>query len=436
MNLSSLSKATWSAGVATALIALSVIAQLVLPSLGVVLAGPLAGAGLLVLLLTLRWVWMANRVCARISDVCRTAAKGDLEPRLVNVGEAGVLGALSNDLNHLLDITDAFARETTASMHAVRAGRTHRRILLRGLPGSYRRAAVAANETNSAMAEKVVAFTVAASRFEEQAAGVVSAVSSAAEQLHGRSKTLLQNTEETSSRSQAVGQASEASSENVQSVASATEELSASIGEIGQQVTNAAEITRNAVDEARSTNADVEGLAKASGKIGEVVGLISDIASQTNLLALNATIEAARAGEAGKGFAVVANEVKTLANQTARATEEIVGQIEAIQTSTQSAVGAIQGIGKTIEELSGIAEAIASAVEQQGAATGEIGSSINEAANGVATVTDNIAEVVGATGQIGEAAEDVLGASGEMSTQAGLLSEEVERFLSEARNAA
>src|SRR5262249_15463735 len=158
-------------------------------------------------------------------------------------------------------------------------------------------------------------------------------------------------------------------STNVQTVASAAEELNASIGEIGRQVTQSAQIAGKAVSEAERTQATVRSLADGAQKIGDVVKLINDIAGQTNLLALNATIEAARAGEAGKGFAVVASEVKSLATQTAKATEEIAAQIGAIQNATGDAVGAIDGIGKTIAELSHIATAIASAVEEQGAAT-------------------------------------------------------------------
>ena len=187
--------------------------------------------------------------------------------------------------------------------------------------------------------------------------------------------------------------------------------------------------------DAQKTDEQIQGLAEAASKIGEVVALITDIADQTNLLALNATIEAARAGDAGKGFAVVASEVKNLANQTAKATDEIGGQIGGIQAATRDAVTAIQGIGQTIGQINEIASAIAAAVEQQSAATGEIARNVEQAATGTQEVTTNIAGVNQAADETGSAASEILGASGELSDQADLLKGEVDKFLSEIRAA-
>ncbi|HTO84367.1 MAG TPA: globin-coupled sensor protein, partial [Methylomirabilota bacterium] len=213
---------------------------------------------------------------------------------------------------------------------------------------------------------------LAVKEFDGKMSSVLSTVKTSAAGMQSVAQALAGNVEETSRRSLAVSAASEEASVNVQTVASAAEELSSSIGEIRRQVGESARIANKAVDEAQSTNQVIRALHDATQKVGDVVKLINDIAGQTNLLALNATIESARAGEAGKGFAVVAAEVKNLANQTAKATEDISAQIADIQSATKSAVGAIDGISSTITEINHIATAIAAAVEEQGAATQEI----------------------------------------------------------------
>lgn len=218
----------------------------------------------------------------------------------------------------------------------------------------------------------------------------------------------------------------------VQSVASAAEQLSGSISEISRQVEESSRISQDAVGEAERTNETVRGLAESSVKIGAVINLIQDIASQTNLLALNATIEAARAGEAGRGFAVVASEVKSLANQTAKATEDIAAQINEIQANTSSAVMAIQGISKTINQLSGIAAAIAASVEQQGAATSEISRSAQQAAGGTLELTRAIEHLAGATKETGAAASQATLAGAALDKGADRTREEIDRFLREA----
>jgi methyl-accepting chemotaxis protein len=271
--------------------------------------------------------------------------------------------------------------------------------------------------------------------FDADVTLVLKTVSSAATEMQATASSMTATAEETSRQSTVVASASEEASTNVQTVASAAEELSASIAEITRQVAQSSQIAGKAVEDAERTDAEVRGLAEAAHKIGEVVQLITDIASQTNLLALNATIEAARAGEAGKGFAVVASEVKNLANETAKATEEITGQISGIQQATKDAVTAIQAIGKTIGQINEIASGIASAVEQQGAATQEIARNVQQAAAGTQEVSSNITGVSEAAGATGAAAEQVQTAAGELSQQSEILRSKVETFLSEIKAA-
>jgi methyl-accepting chemotaxis protein len=281
--------------------------------------------------------------------------------------------------------------------------------------------------------EKRQAMLGMADRFELQVKEVVDGVSSSATEMQATAQQMSSTAEETSRQSASVATASNQATANVETVAATAEELSASIAEIGRQVMQSAKIAQNAVDETEATNDTVKGLAEAAGRIGEVVTLINDIAGQTNLLALNATIEAARAGEAGKGFAVVAQEVKNLANQTAKATEEISSQIGAVQDETDSAVGAIGRIRSIIGEVNDIATTISSAVEEQGVSTQEIARNVQQAARGTQDVNANIENVRKAAGETGSAAGQVLDASQEMARQAEGLRSEVDRFLQEIR---
>ena len=283
--------------------------------------------------------------------------------------------------------------------------------------------------------EKHQAIGQLADKFEASVRSVVDLVSSSSTEMQAAAQSMTATAEETSRQSMAVSASAEQASSNVQTVASATEELSGSIGEIGRQVEQSAKIARQAVSEAAQTNSAVEALARAAKRIEEVVHLIESIASQTNLLALNATIEAARAGEAGKGFAVVAGEVKTLANETAKATEEIKGQIAEIQGATTQTVDAMKSIGGTIGRIDEIATTIASAVEQQSAATAEIASNAQQAAQGTSEIASNIGGVNQAAGQTGAAATQVLGAASELSQQAEKLRGEVDTFIATLRAA-
>ncbi len=294
----------------------------------------------------------------------------------------------------------------------------------------------AGEQKRAAEAEKRAVLARMADGFENSVGGVVEAVSSASQQMQAAAQSLSSTAEEASRQSIAVAAASEQASSNVQTVASAAEQLNQSISEIGRQVEHSTRIADQAVAQADRTNGQVRELAEAAQRIGEVVRLINGIASQTNLLALNATIEAARAGEAGKGFAVVASEVKSLAGQTAKATEEIGTQINAIQGATKSAVGAIGEIGRTIGEINQIAATIAASVEQQGAATQEIARNVQQAAAGTGEVSSHIETVNRAATQTGAAAGQMVGAAQSLSAQSSTLRQEVQRFLSEVRAAA
>ena len=284
-------------------------------------------------------------------------------------------------------------------------------------------------------AEQKAALRQMAKVFEESVGGIVAGVAAAAREVHGAAEAMTATAEETSRQATTVSAASTQASVNVQTVATATDELFASIAEIGRQVTRSALATGKAADEAKHTNGTVAGLAQAAQRIGEVVTLIQDIASQTNLLALNATIEAARAGEHGKGFAVVATEVKALATQTAKATEEIASQIASIQGATGEAVAAIRTISGTVDEVYEIATAIASAVEQQAAATREIANNVQQAARGTEEVNSNIGGVTQASGEVGAAATQVLGSADDLSRQSERLKLEVDSFLATIRAA-
>jgi methyl-accepting chemotaxis protein len=271
--------------------------------------------------------------------------------------------------------------------------------------------------------------------FEREVSGLVDAVAAAAAGLQTTSQDMTRTAEDTTVHATAVASAAEESAVNVQTVAAAADQLNTSIGEIARKVDQAAAVCEDAVAESQRTNSLIQGLADRAGRIGDVVKLINDIASQTNLLALNATIEAARAGDAGKGFAVVANEVKNLAGQTARATEQIAQQITDVQAATHDAVSAIQAIGRTIGHISEISSSIATAVEEQGTATGEIARNVQEVAAGTTEVTTTMAAVSKATQDTGSIALRVLSAAQELTGQSTGLRSQVGAFLGAIRAA-
>ncbi len=272
-----------------------------------------------------------------------------------------------------------------------------------------------------------------ADNFDINIGGIIETVSAASTELNATARSMTGIAEQTSTLSSTVSAASEEATGNVQTVAAASEQMSNSIAEISQQVSQASGAARQAVAEVEKTGSQMQALAATADKINDVIGMISDIAEQTNLLALNATIESARAGEAGKGFAVVASEVKGLAGQTAKATEDIVAQVEEIQNATKQAVISMDDIGKIIKQVDEASTAIAAAMDEQGSATREIARNVHEAATGTEEVSRNITGVIEASQEAGAASGQVMSAADELSQQSEKLKTEVGKFIARIR---
>ncbi|MBA4035919.1 MAG: methyl-accepting chemotaxis protein [Bradyrhizobium sp.] len=355
------------------------------------------------------WLYVGRNILRRISGLQRSMqllSSGDLEAEIYQTRARDEIAEMANSL--------LVFRESMIQSRALSAEQDKDRVVKA--------------ERASRMEERIV-------EFEATVRTALDSLQTAAGSMQSTAQSMSATADQSSALVSAVASAAEETSVNVQTVSSGTEELSSSIAEIGRQVVNSSEIARKAVAEAGETDSTMQGLADNAARISVVVDLIQTIASQTNLLALNATIEAARAGDAGRGFAVVASEVKSLANQTAKATDEIRQQIVSMQTVTTSAVGAIRNISTTISEINEVTTAIAAAVEEQGAATREIARNIQHAAGGTGEVSSNIVGVSSAATQAGTAAGQVLTASDALRREADVLRAEIDAFLSNIRAA-
>ena len=357
----------------------------------------------------------------KATEVCKAVAKGDFEARILNINDKDELAELMHSINLLIDRTDAYLRESKTCLDYVGQNRHFRLISEKGMVGAFGAAARSINTATHKIRDRHDNFCDLAARLESRLHETVEKIDEATTELKDASGEMARASEAASGRSLDVSSGAEQAAANMRNVADTTEELTESIGEINRQVISAAEIAKGTVDKSQAMNREIDGLSEMSQRIGVVVQLINDIASQTNLLALNATIEAARAGEMGKGFAVVAQEVKALAGQTAKATEEINGEIFSLQSATGNAVVANAEISEAIEKVSEISSAIASAVEQQTAATREIARNVDEAARGASSITAGISAVRTANEGTTEISGQVLHASGSLADQVNYL---------------
>jgi methyl-accepting chemotaxis protein len=379
----------------------------VLAALEATLVGTAAGlAGLLALLFVIVRA-TASRPLIALSGAMSRLAEGDLDVEVKGAERGDEIGAMARALS-------------TFRENAIR---------VRALEAEQARLKLESEEDRRSTMQTL------ADNFTREVQGIVQGVGAAARQLEQSAREMKGSAEEGRERSGVVAGASQEATANVQTVAASAEELTASIQEIARQVSEASAIAGEATSQASGARNLVTDLATTAQKIGDVVSLINDIAAQTNLLALNATIEAARAGEAGKGFAVVAAEVKSLATQTAKATEEIALQIHAVQGATKEVVGAITHIDQTIGRINEISSAVAAAVEEQDAATREIARNVEEAARGTQEVSANIETVSASSSRTGEVAGQILAAAGDLTRQADALDEQVEAFVGRIRAA-
>ncbi|KJC43248.1 HAMP domain-containing methyl-accepting chemotaxis protein [Bradyrhizobium sp. LTSP857] len=355
------------------------------------------------------WLYVGRNILRRIRELqhaMQLLSAGDLDTEIVRSRQNDEIGAMKETLTVF--------RDSMIEARALASEQDKDRVV---------------------KAERAAQMEAKIAEFEGAVRSALDNLAQSANSMQSTAQSMSNTADQSNALVNAVASAAEETSVNVQTVSAGTEQLSSSIEEISKQVVTSAAIAKKAVEEAGATDATVQSLADSASRISVVVDLIQTIASQTNLLALNATIEAARAGEAGRGFAVVASEVKSLASQTAKATEEIRTQIASMQQVTTSAVGAIQGIGRIIGEIDNVTTTIAAAVEEQGAATREIARNIQHAAGGTSEVSSNIVGVSTASAEAGAAASEVLGASDALRREADMLRGEIDAFLNNMRAA-
>lgn len=365
----------------------------------------------------------------RSIDVIDALRKGDFDQRLINVADDDPTTPLMHAVNNFADIADAFVREAGASLDAVSHNIYYRKVMTNGFQGEFRRTAEFINNATANMGHKVEDFTALTERLVDNIRNMASTVSN----MNGSVTQVSATADDAKSLSTSVAAAVEETTTSLQSIASAAEEMLVSVGEINRQVVQSTEITEDAAQRMAESNGVVQALSNAASNINEVLELINSIAGQTNLLALNATIEAARAGDAGKGFAVVASEVKSLASQTAKATEDIAAQVSEMQEATSNTVATMDKLGGTVSQIGEISGAIASAITEQEATTREISSNIQSAATGSKEVADNMQKVSTGAEQNSESATSLRTTMAGLEEQSNNLVAEATEFLETAK---
>ncbi len=433
MNLSSLSKIYLA-------LALTAFVLVVTLGLGRVMPPSWIIAGIVIALALLMYsFWQTIKLhknLIHINTAMKAAAKGDMEQRIVLLNDHGTVGAIARAINQNLDISDAFVRESRASLQAVSKGYYHRVVVERGMLGSFKLGAQDINSTISYMKGKFAEFHKLTDTFETQVKSVSTTVIASSSSLQTIAQTMAESVSSSRQSVHEINDNADGVSENVASVAQAAGELSSAINEIGQQSNVATDSNTVVISQTREAQQTIEGLRKSVSSVGEVINLIHDIAGQTNLLALNATIESARAGEAGRGFSVVAAEVKALATQTTDATTTITQHIEAIQKQTEEAVRAIETIITAINDMDGVAGAIAAAVEEQEAVTREICRNIGCAADSAKSVASKTGDVATTIDSTQGTAQGLSEASASLLEEANSLEGKVQRYLVQARKIA
>ncbi|GAA4126112.1 methyl-accepting chemotaxis protein [Nocardioides fonticola] len=375
-----------------------------------------------------------------IRSVCEAAAAGDLERRIPDLGDDADLAGLRDAINTLLDLTDAYVRESSASLTAASEARFYRHFLVRGMRGSFQSGARIINAaieemalTHARLEQERADRLRLADAFEDAVLALADQVAAAAVEMESAARTLADSADGTATRAVQVGENSRNASDAVTGAAAAVEELAATVSAIDEQVGESHRSGALAVEEADEVAGTARHLASASHEIGDILGLISQVASQTRLLALNATIEAARAGEAGKGFAVVAAEVKALASQTAEATEQIEQQVGAMQTASGDVLAAIESIGGAVRAMGESIGGIASSVQGQRQAAAELSRTTTLAADAVAGVNHDIGAIGTATEATSAGASEMTSAALELARLSTDLRTHVLEFLEQIR---